>query len=98
MAATPKPRALKALATPGAAQPAPATRAVAAALQALRDGRASEHQQKLALEWIVGDAAGKRHFPYHQSDRDTVFALGRLFVAEQISGLLHVDLATLKEG
>jgi hypothetical protein len=93
-----KPRALRALPTPKASEPAKVTLVVATAIRALRDGKATEHQQKVALEWIVGDACGKRHFPYHDNERDTVLALGRLFVAEQIVGLFHVDLATLKEG
>jgi hypothetical protein len=93
-----KPRVFKGLPPQRAAEPAKASIAVVMALRALRDGRATEIQQKLALEWIVAEASGKRHFPYHQADRDTVFALGRLFVAEQIVGLFHVDLATLKEG
>lgn len=91
-------RALKGLSAPGAAEPAKATLAVATAVRALRDGRANEHQQKMALEWIVGEASGKRHFPYRDSERDTTFALGRYFVAEQITGLFYVDLASLKEG
>lgn len=91
-----RPRELKALAKPDPGEPAKVTYAIALAMRALKSGTASEHQQQTALEWIVAEAAGKRHFPYHLGDRDTTFALGKLFVAEQIVGLLHVDLATLR--
>jgi hypothetical protein len=92
-----KPKGLKPMATPPADKPADVTYAVAIAIRAMRDGAASAHQQKLALEWIVGDAAGKRHFPYHgEKTHDTSFAMGRYFVAEQITGLFYVDLASLR--
>lgn len=96
MATTEKKRKLVALPTPKANEPPAVTYAVAMAIRGLRAGTATEDQQKLALEWIVGDAAAKRHFPYHQTDRDTAFALGRVFVAEQIVGLFHIDLSTLR--
>lgn len=96
MAEAKTPRRLKPLPIPPANQAAQVTYAVALAFRALRDGSADSTQQKLALEWLVGDACGKRHFPYHANDRDTVFALGRLFVAEQVVGLLNVDLGTLR--
>lgn len=94
--AKPRAKALKVLAVPPADAAAPVTYALALAIRALRDGVASNHQQKIALEWIVGEASGKRHFPYRGSDRDTAFALGRYFVAEQITGLFYVDMATLR--
>ena len=93
-----EPKKLKVLPKPAAASGAPATHGIALALRALKAGNANEYQQKNALEWIVAEACAKRHYPYHESDRDTCFALGRLFVAEQIVGLLNCDLATLKEG
>lgn len=91
------PKKAKALTAPPASQAAPVTYQVAIAIRALRDGTANEVQQKLALEWIVGDAAGKRYFPYHGTDRDTSFALGRLFVAEQITGLFYLDIKALRD-
>lgn len=91
------PKKAKALPSPPASQAAPVTYQVATAVRALRDGTANEGQQKLALEWIVGDAAGKRHFPYHNNERDTSFALGRLFVAEQITGLFYLDIKALRD-
>lgn len=91
-----KPKELKPLPTPPATQVAPVTYALALALRALHQGKADEAQQRMVLDWIVQDAAGRRHFPYHPGDRDTAFALGRYFVAEQIVGLLHADLTSLR--
>lgn len=90
------PKKAKPLQAPPASQAASVTYAVATAIRALRDGNANEAQQKLAIEWIVGDACGKRYFPYHNNERDTNFALGRLFVAEQITGLLYIDIQALR--
>jgi hypothetical protein len=87
---------LKALARPAADAIAPVSLAVAAAIKALHQGEASSHQQQIALQWIVREAAGKSHFPYHPSDRDTAFALGRYFVADQIIGLFNADLSSLR--
>jgi hypothetical protein len=87
---------LKALASPPANAIAPVTLAIASAVKALHDGTASSHQQQLALQWIVREACGKAYFPYHASDRDTAFALGRSFVGEQIVGLFNADLSSLR--
>lgn len=91
------PKKAKALAAPPASQAAPVTYQVAIAIRALRDGTANDVQQKLALEWIVSEASGKRWFPFHGSERDTCFSLGRLFVGEQIVGLLHLDIRSLRD-
>lgn len=96
MADPKKPRTLKALAAPAADEAAPVTYALAIAIRALRDGTATAHQQQAVLEWIVSEASAKRYFPYRGNDRDTAFALGRLFVGEQIVGLLHADLSSLR--
>lgn len=91
-----KPTRLKA-APQRAANAAPeAPAAVAAAIKALHAGEASGHQQQIALQWIVREAGGKAHFPYHQNDRDTAFALGRYFVADLIVGLINADLSSLR--
>ena len=92
------PREFKPLPQVPATQPAVLPLAVAVAIKALNDGRASDHQQRMAFQWIVFEAGGKAQFPYHPNDRDTTFALGRLFVADQILGAVRVDVATLKEG
>ena len=93
---TKPPAKLKALPSPPANAVPMAPQAVAAAFKALHAGDASGHQQQLALQWLVREACGKAHFPYHPSDRDTVFALGRLFVADIVVGLFNADLSSLR--
>ena len=89
-------KALKALPTPAANAAPAAPLPVASAIKALHRGEASEHQQRLALEWIIREACGKAYFPYHPNDRDTSFALGRLFVADLIIGIFNADLSSLR--
>jgi hypothetical protein len=74
----------------------PATAHVAASVKALHAGTASPHQQQTALNWIVSEAGGKAFFPYQPDPHDTAFALGRLFVADAIVGLINADLSTLR--
>lgn len=93
-----KTKALKALPRPAADALAVVSLPVATAIKALHNGTADSHQQQIALQWIVREACGKAHFPYHPGDRDTVFALGRLFVADQIIGLFNADLSSLRSG
>ncbi len=88
----PKPKALRAPAD----EPAPIDSFIATAARAIRDGNASEHQQKQFLDWLVFKACGKSYPAYHASDRDTVLMLGRHFVADQINGLLTVDIDLLR--
>jgi hypothetical protein len=91
-----KPPALKGATRPAADNVPVAPIAVAASIKALHAGEASPHQQQIALAWIVREAGGKAYFPYHGSDRDTVFSLGRLFVADLIVGLFNADLSALR--
>jgi hypothetical protein len=91
-----KPPALKGAPRPAADFVPVAPIAVVAAIQALHAGEATPHQQQTALAWIVREAGGKASFPYHGSDRDTAFALGRLFVADLIVGLFNADLSSLR--
>ena len=91
-----QPRKAKVLPTPPASKVGDVTYATAIAIRALRDGKADPGQQQIARNWIISEACGKRYFPYHQTDRDTTFALGRYFVAEQIVGLFYIDMSTLR--
>jgi hypothetical protein len=50
----------------------------------------------MALEWLIREACGKAHFAYHETDRDTVFALGRQFVGDLVLGLFNADLSSLR--
>ena len=87
-----KPKALRAPAN----EPAPINLFIATAARALAEGTANEHQQTQFVKWLVFQACGKNYPPYHATDRDTAFALGRHFVADQFNGLLTVDLSVLR--
>ena len=76
--------------------PPPYEIADVASIQALQRGDASEHQQKLALKWLIERAAGTYEFNFYPTDRETAFALGREFVGQQIVKLLHLDLALMR--
>jgi hypothetical protein len=82
---------------PPADEPVRPSITAAAALQALADGTATAMQQKLALKWIIEQAAMTYFNPYRRdSARDTDFSLGRQFVGQQIVGALKIYLAALK--
>lgn len=74
----------------------PADKHVAASIKALAAGTATSVQQKTALAWIVREAGGKAHFPYHPDPHDTAFALGRWFVADAIAGLVNAEFSSLR--
>jgi hypothetical protein len=86
----------KAPASPIPYAPVPWTDADALSIKALRNGEASPAQQIRAIEWIIGKAAGKDEFHYYPSERDTIFALGRAFVGQQIVKMIHLDMQKLK--
>lgn len=91
-----KPERLKAAARRPCDAIEPADKAVVVAVKALHTGTATPHQQQLALEWILRTAGAKAHFPYHQNPHDTAFALGRMFVADAIVGLINADFSSLR--
>lgn len=68
----------------------------ATAIRALADGTADSDQQRRALKWIIEKAAMTYGFSYFQSERDTAFALGRVFVGQQIVGLLKLNTSALR--
>jgi hypothetical protein len=76
----------------------------AAALQALQRGQASIDQQQRALRWIINQACATYDFAYRpgtEGDRDTVLALGRQFVGQQIVKLCNLKIGlitTRREG
>lgn len=91
------PPRLRALPAPPANEAPDAPLAVAAAFKALHAGEASAHQQQLALQWLVREACGKAHFPYHgDKTHDTAFALGRQFVGDIVVGFFNADLSSLR--
>ena len=74
----------------------PAEPADAHALRALHAGTATSDEQQCALKWILSRACDVGGMPWHETDRETSFALGRLFVGKQIGRLLVCDLSTLR--
>ncbi len=76
-------------------KPVPYELADAMAVKAIYDGVATPEQQRMALDWIIGKAAGKDDEPYRPGGehgrRDTDFACGRAFVGRQIVKLVRAD-------
>ena len=72
----------------------------AAAIQALLNGTAEEHQQKRALKWIIEVACATYDLPYRpgaiEGERDTTFALGRQFVGQQIVKLTRLNVSKMR--
>jgi hypothetical protein len=68
------------------------------AIQRLASGEATPDQQKRALRYVVETLCATYDLPYRpESARDTDFALGRMFVGQQIVKLTKINLSTLKE-
>lgn len=63
-------------------------RADAVALQAVANGIADEHQQKRVMEWIIYKACDFHGISWRESERESSFAEGKRFVAQQINSLL----------
>lgn len=68
----------------------------AGALQALVRGDCPPHLQQRAVAFIVNDLCGTYDQPYrpggHESERDTTFALGKMWVGQQIVRLIKVKI------
>lgn len=73
--------------------PAQPSKAQALAIRALQSGTASEGQQKLALAWIIADAARTYDQPFRPGGEDgaraTDFSAGMMFVGQQIVRVLN---------
>ena len=72
----------------------------AAALQSLQKGAASAEQQKRALQCIIHKLCATYDFAYRpgpDGERDTILALGRQFVGQQIIALLNAKISVLTE-
>lgn len=77
--------------------PVPWTDETAGALQALEQGRAAEHQQKLALDFIINGICDTYGFHFYaDSQNNTNFALGRAFAGQQIVKILKLNLTALR--
>lgn len=67
------------------------------AIKALAEGKASEGQQKRALDWILYSACGMRQLSFRpgvDGERDTAFAEGKRFVGLQIVKHITVPVPT----
>lgn len=89
-------RPLRALKPLPASEPASFGLREAIAMQAFAQGKADEVQQKIAWEWIVTGACGVGIWPYRETERETLLALGRQFVAQQLIGIAKVNISALK--
>lgn len=81
--------------------PAQPSKAQALAVRALQAGTASDAQQKLALAWIIADAARTYDQPFRPGGADgaraTDFSAGMMFVGQQIVRVLNaLDPNTLE--
>jgi len=77
--------------------PADYTIAEAAAIQALLEGVAEEHQQQLALKWIIETLCGTYDMSFHpEGDRETAFAEGKRFAGSQIVKLTRLNVSKLR--
>jgi hypothetical protein len=73
--------------------PAKYDKLIAAGIKALVAGEATPHQQKTVLKWIIEEAArtyDSQYFP--DSDRDTVFALGKEHVGKQCVKMANISM------
>lgn len=67
-------------------------------IQALVTGTANPEQQKRAINFIVNKVCLTYDMPYRpESQRDTDFLLGRMFVGQQIVKLMKINLNRIKE-
>ncbi len=78
--------------------PAAFTVAQAGSIQALSRGQATEHQQRIAFDWLLKEAAGIGAQSFRAGDSHaTAFMEGRRFVAAQIVAITILDINKLKD-
>jgi hypothetical protein len=69
-----------------------------AALQAVYHGRASEDQQRRAMQWVIKGAANVQGVSFRPGDSHaSAFMEGRRFVAVQILALIELSTEELKK-
>lgn len=72
------------------------------AIKALAAGKASEGQQRIALAWIIHNAARTYDMPFRpggiDGQRNSDFACGRIFVGQQVIKLINMDMPEKKKG
>lgn len=68
------------------------------AFQALNRGDATEDQQRRALKYVIETLCGTYDLAYRPaSSRDTDFALGKVWVGQQLVKFLHINVSALRE-
>lgn len=68
------------------------------AIRAVATGKASEHQQIIAMQWIIEQVAGTYQTSFSPDNHSlTDFAEGRRFVGTQIVKLINLDPEKLKK-
>ena len=75
--------------------PAPFNALVVASLHAMMDGKATAHQQKSLIEWIINKAARANGMHFADNERDSNFSMGRAFVGQQMLDLLRIPMINL---
>ena len=81
---------------PRAWTPVDYTVQIARAVQAVARGDASEREQKMAMDWIIVQAAGAYELSFRSDggdggERETAFAEGRRFVGLQLVKLVNMS-------
>lgn len=76
-------------------------KADASALQAMKRGEATADQQIRAMEFILGPICERNGMSFRpgglEGDRDTAFAEGKRFVANQIVKMVNTPLSKIKD-
>jgi hypothetical protein len=68
------------------------------AFKALSEGKATEHQQKMVLQYILLQLCAIDDLTYRPySERDSVFAEGKRFIGLQIRKFLNYPMQLLKQ-
>lgn len=64
------------------------------ALRSLRNGVATDHEQALALDYILNVLCDRFGNQFYPTDRESCFAQGRKFVGDHIVGAINAPLTT----
>ncbi len=76
-------------------------KADAAALQAMKRGEATPDQQVRAMEFILGPVCERNGMSFRpgglEGDRETAFAEGKRFAANQIVKIVNTPLSKIKD-
>ena len=88
---------VKALAAPPVDRAPIASIHQVSALKALSTGKASEHQQNLAWEFILRRACAVQAQSFRSDPQQTAFMEGRRFAGSVLLTLASIDVSTMKD-